>query len=487
MVARDVVSLVDLKVVADPGLVVVEAGSRRETIAPRLPWSFVLGAADLLSLTFTISLVCSLATGPNADARRALEAGPFVLLFMGTLALYGLYGKSLRRVGRAWSPVLGRLVHAVAVAGFASWGLGQVADRFVLGATPGSAAAMAVAALVAVPLGRGLASAAARRAGVPRARVAVVGSGLNTERLLCRLATLTDIEVVGLVDDGPDDVVFEVPRLGGTVDLVSICQRHEVDRVLVCSSAVQEPITEAAVRSLPSHVAVSIVPEYSQMLTWQSSVEDLRGMVVLDVPSRQDGAGARLAKRGLDLVGGLFLLVVSIPLLAAIALAVRLTSPGPVLFSQPRIGLGGRPFRVYKFRTMVPGADAVKIDLRSDADGPMFKMRDDPRVTSVGRLLRRTSLDELPQLLNVLNGTMSLVGPRPFVAEESDRFEGWTRRRFDVKPGMTGAWQVSGRSDLPFEELRQLDYAYASSWSLWWDLQLLWQTPAAVVRGRGAY
>jgi lipopolysaccharide/colanic/teichoic acid biosynthesis glycosyltransferase len=132
-------------------------------------------------------------------------------------------------------------------------------------------------------------------------------------------------------------------------------------------------------------------------------------------------------------------------------------------------------------------SDRHKAALANDVDGPLFKARRDPRITRVGGFLRKTSLDELPQLINVLTGEMSLVGPRPFVPGESQEINGWASRRFDVRPGMTGLWQVSGRSDLPFEELCRLDYSYVASWSLWWDLHILWQTPASVLRGHGAY
>jgi lipopolysaccharide/colanic/teichoic acid biosynthesis glycosyltransferase len=154
-----------------------------------------------------------------------------------------------------------------------------------------------------------------------------------------------------------------------------------------------------------------------------------------------------------------------------------------------RAGVGGRPFTMLKFRTMVTDADAQKWQLQAhnEADGPIFKIRADPRVTRVGRLLRRTSLDELPQLLNVVRGEMSLVGPRPFPVDESARIGDSARRRFDVPPGMTGLWQVSGRSDLNYDDLCHLDLLYVSAWSLWWDFRIMLQTPASVFARRGAF
>lgn len=196
-----------------------------------------------------------------------------------------------------------------------------------------------------------------------------------------------------------------------------------------------------------------------------------------------------VVKRTLDVVISAALLVVLFPAFCVIALAIKATSPGPVFFRQVRIGRDGRPFRIIKFRTMTVGAESYLVSLRSlsDSKGPLFKMHEDPRVTSAGRFLRRFSIDELPQLINVLTGDMALVGPRPFVPAESEAFEDWSKVRFSVRPGMTGHWQTSGRNDLPFDELKRLDFEYVSTWSLWWDLRILGRTPLSVLRRHGAY
>jgi len=224
------------------------------------------------------------------------------------------------------------------------------------------------------------------------------------------------------------------------------------------------------------------------LLTVRSDVDDLRGIPLVDVAPPCLSAADRFMKRLMDvIVSGLALVLLS-PLYLAIALTIKITSPGPVLFTQERSGRDRRLFRIYKFRSMYVGADAAKGDLSSEIAGPLFKIRNDPRVTPVGRFLRKTSLDELPQLINVLLGDMSLVGPRPFLPLETEQIRGWASRRFDVRPGLTGLWQVSGRNDLPFEELCRLDYAYTASWSLWWDLLILWRTPSTVfVTREGAY
>ena len=176
------------------------------------------------------------------------------------------------------------------------------------------------------------------------------------------------------------------------------------------------------------------------------------------------------------------------PLLAVCAVMIKATSPGPVFFRQARTGRDEKTFFVFKFRTMYRDAEARRheVDHLNEMDGPLFKVTNDPRVTRVGRFLRRTSLDEIPQLINVWKGDMSLVGPRPFTVDESAEIEGWARKRFEVRPGMTGLWQVSGRNELSHLELCRLDYLYVASWSFWWDLQILWQTPSTVFNGRGA-
>ena len=199
--------------------------------------------------------------------------------------------------------------------------------------------------------------------------------------------------------------------------------------------------------------------------------------------------GYRLAKRLLDLALASFALLILSPLLALIALSIKLTSRGPVLFHQERVGLGGKPFVMLKFRSMRFDADLRRRELehRNEMDGPVFKMRRDPRITPLGRFLRRSSLDELPQLINVLLGQMSLVGPRPLPLEEARRLPPEHQRRHSVKPGMTGLWQVSGRNDLAYEEMMRLDLEYVERQSFRLDIRILLATVPAVLAGRGAF
>jgi exopolysaccharide biosynthesis polyprenyl glycosylphosphotransferase len=207
------------------------------------------------------------------------------------------------------------------------------------------------------------------------------------------------------------------------------------------------------------------------------------------VQPKPTGGGSYVVKRvGDRLAAGLLLLVLS-PLLAAIAIAIRLTSPGPALFPHRRVGICQGPFTCYKFRTMVDDAQRLQDGLedRNEAQGALFKIRDDPRVTPIGRVLRRYSLDELPQLLNVLKGDMSLVGPRPLPLRDGELMEEWHRQRHVVLPGMTGLWQIGGRSDIGFDEMLELDLRYIDTWSLRGDMQIIWRTLGVVLGARGAY
>jgi lipopolysaccharide/colanic/teichoic acid biosynthesis glycosyltransferase len=199
------------------------------------------------------------------------------------------------------------------------------------------------------------------------------------------------------------------------------------------------------------------------------------------------GRSSRTLKRTLDLVGATALGLLLLPLVVAIALAIKLDSQGPVFFRQSRVGKGGKRFDVLKFRTMHRDAEARRGELIADSMDPNWlHLENDPRITRVGRHIRRLSLDELPQLWNVLKGEMSLVGPRPLIASEDEMIGGWGRSRLDLTPGLTGVWQVLGRTNIPFEEMVKLDYLYVTNWSLWTDVRLLLRTPLAVITRRGA-
>ena len=234
-------------------------------------------------------------------------------------------------------------------------------------------------------------------------------------------------------------------------------------------------------------VRVSVIPRLLEVVGSSVEVDDVDGISLLGMRRYGLGRSSRALKRTFDLVGAGLLLVVLSPVLAAIAIAIKLDSPGPVLFRQRRMGREGVPFEMFKFRTMVDGAEAQKAELviQNEAGGGLFKIKEDPRVTRVGRLLRRASLDELPQLLNVLRGDMALVGPRPLVLDEDSQIEGWQRTRLELPPGMTGPWQVFGSARIPLDEMVKIDYQYGANWSLWLDMKILLRTVPFVLGRRG--
>jgi len=231
-----------------------------------------------------------------------------------------------------------------------------------------------------------------------------------------------------------------------------------------------------------------IAPAVPDLAQQRVVVEPVAGVVLLRVEECRQQRGRLLAKRAIDTVTSILLLVLLAPVFVAVAVAVKRSSPGPVLFRQERVGQHGRTFQFLKFRTMVADADARLDGLidENESDGLLFKVHEDPRITATGRYLRRMSLDELPQLWNVLRGDMSLVGPRPLPVD-AEEFEGDARRRLRVRPGITGLWQVSGRSDLAWEETVALDMHYVDHWSLALDLSIIARTPMTVLRGDGAY
>jgi exopolysaccharide biosynthesis polyprenyl glycosylphosphotransferase len=231
------------------------------------------------------------------------------------------------------------------------------------------------------------------------------------------------------------------------------------------------------------------VPDLFQLSLGRVDVEAINGIPLISIKQSSLTGWNLVVKRAYDLILTTVGMTVSAPLWLFIAIAIKLDSPGPVLFRQERAGRHGKPFTVYKFRSMRQDAEAelAKLQNRNEVDGPMFKIRDDPRRTRIGRFIRRSSLDELPQFINVLRGEMSIVGPRPALLSEVAQYQDWHRRRLDVLPGITGLWQVSGRSELSFDEMALLDIYYAENWSLGTDIRISLRTVPQIFFGDGAY
>ncbi|MFF8964928.1 exopolysaccharide biosynthesis polyprenyl glycosylphosphotransferase [Streptomyces globisporus] len=476
--------------------------AQRETAGPaparRLPARGPVLAAltDLLGLAGPAWLLLRSGDQPRPLAAAAVAG----LLWAGLRGARGRYtdrlraepGGAARTVGAVgdWLVLIGLLavLHTAADSPV-------VPATAVVAVTPGLLIAAAVAALRRWPR-------SARRTGRV-CRVLLVGEATGVDRAAGLLNSRTDhdymlvaavpvgaarlelegVQVAGHLASSPaDDDVSTV--LGGVY-------AHEADLVLVAPGP---QLTGDRLRRLgwglhDRGVALSVLSELSGVAPERVRPVTAAGLTLLHIAPPLRGGPQAMVKNALDRTGALFGLLALAPLLLAVALSVRLSSRGPVFHRQVRQGQHNRPFTMWKFRTMVPDAEQLKAQLSvvNEVDGPLFKMRSDPRVTPVGRMLRRTSIDELPQLVNVLLGHMSLVGPRPPLPEEASRYDEREHRRLIVKPGLTGLWQVSGRSDLSWQETVSLDLWYVDNWSVAADMGLLARTVRAVTDGRGAY
>jgi len=332
----------------------------------------------------------------------------------------------------------------------------------------------------------------ARERGRLALRTLIVGANAEAGRVVTEMRQrgLGFIPVGYVCADAWGRPTTDIPMVGHIDDLQPLIGEYDADCIFVAASAIRpEHMAQVAKAARRSGIEVRVTANLQEVLSTRVDAHPLGGLMAFALkPVRLSGFQA-LAKRSFDLtvtlVGSLLLL----PVFASIAVAIKLTSKGPVLFRQERVGYHGRPFRIMKFRTMVVGAEERLGDLldMNEATGPLFKMKDDPRVTGVGRVLRKLSLDELPQLFNVIRGDMSLVGPRPPLPREVVQYEDWMMARLEVRPGITGLWQVSGRSELPFEDYVRLDLFYIENWSLAYDLFILAKTIPTLATARGAH
>jgi exopolysaccharide biosynthesis polyprenyl glycosylphosphotransferase len=328
-----------------------------------------------------------------------------------------------------------------------------------------------------------------------RQRTLILGSGVVAGQVVEKIRTNQQfgLDPVGLVDNVVHDIgTPDLPRFGGFADLGKIIEMQSIDRVIIAFSRVShEELLEAIRACRDAGVAVDVVPRLFEFLDGVRSLDQIGGLPLISIGAPALGSTMVAAKRVLDILGSAALLLIFSPVLVTTAIAIKLESKGPVFFLQSRAGRGNRSFNLIKFRSMYVDAEQRKADLdamNESDDGVMFKIRDDPRITRVGAFIRRFSIDELPQLFNVLKGEMSLVGPRPLIFSETAALEErWHLRRLELRPGMTGPWQVYGRSDSPFQEMVRFDYQYVAGWSLARDVELLLATIPAVASGRGAY
>jgi exopolysaccharide biosynthesis polyprenyl glycosylphosphotransferase len=478
---------------------------RTEEMPYRRGWLIrrALLAADIFGLTVAF-LVSMLVFGESTVNDRVSSLRE-LLIFAGALPLwivltklYGLYDRDEERTDHSTTDDVVGVFHLVTVGtwllyigGLATGLTNPPIERLIT---------FWIAAVAAITVARAVARSSCHRSPAYLQNTIIVGAGdvgqLTARKILNHHEY--GINVVGFVDDEPKerrDDLEHLTVLGGPDRLRELVQVLDVERVIVAFSNETDDALLDLVRQVQDlDVQIDIVPRLFDILGPSVGIHTIEGIPLVGLPPLRLARSSRLLKRGLDLVVSSVALTVLAPVLIGIAIAIKLDSRGPVMFRQTRRGRSEGVFRIYKFRTMSVDAEARKnelahlnMHLAPGGDPRMFKIPDDPRVTRVGGFLRRTRLDELPQLFNVVKGEMSLVGPRPIILDEDQYVAGWARRRLDLRPGMTGLWQVLGASDIPFDEMTKLDYRYVTNWSLAEDLRLIMLTIPSILRRRAAY
>lgn len=322
-------------------------------------------------------------------------------------------------------------------------------------------------------------------------RVLVVGSSVVGRQVVQTITASkwTGLQLMGFVDDSANGADMACDRLGDLAETVDVVRRYGINEVVFALPRhAHSQLANLVVELHQLKVNVRVVPDFFDLVFLRSVVEDLGDMPLITLKEPVLNPLQRLFKRVFDLVVAVPSLIISLPVFAIVAIGIKLDSPGPVLFLQDRVGENGRIFRMFKFRTMVydPENDAPAQELLIEGE-PVYKFYDDPRVTRFGRILRRLSLDELPQFINIIKGDMSLVGPRPELPWLVNQYQPWQNKRFEVPQGLTGWWQVNGRADKPMHLNTQDDLYYIKNYSLWLDVQILWRTISAVIKQRGSY
>jgi exopolysaccharide biosynthesis polyprenyl glycosylphosphotransferase len=455
------------RVVVDADSEAVRDARRRERIYRRL-----LAFSDLLVALIT-GLVAVEAVGGYTLRPVFLLAAPLIVL---AAKAGGLYDKDELVIEHSTLNELPRLVNLAAMSALLFW----LARHYLVIGAPGTRDLLSLWVLLTIGLvvGRASAREIARRI-APIERCLLIGRSSVLGHLESKFASYPRVKLVGVVKT--EDISSDHVRLR------EIAERNQIHRIIIDTDAASPAATLGIVRAAnATGLQVSLLPSMLAAVGGSVVFDDVGGTVLMGVPRFGLTRSSQVLKRAFDLGGATIALLLSAPLMALIAIAVKLDSHGPVLFRQTRVGRNGEPFQMLKFRSMIDGADALKESLRehNEADG-LFKIDADPRITRVGRLLRRTGLDELPQVLNVLASDMSLVGPRPLVLDEDRRVTGFDRHRLHLTPGITGRWQTLGAARVPLEEMVKIDYLYIANWSPWTDVKIIIETVGYLARRRG--
>jgi exopolysaccharide biosynthesis polyprenyl glycosylphosphotransferase len=455
---------------------------RRDFVLRRL--LALLDAAAVLAALLLVARV-------SADEPEATVVWGFVVIPVWTLLfkVYGLYERDQKRISHTTIDDLPWLFHAVLVGSLILWVWFRILPGLDMSFEEMLVFGLLVLTFVLVVR---LVLREGSQLVLPRDRVIFIGASPMSDVLVRKILGHPEygLDPVGYLSAGDDAPggVGDLRRIGSMDELEMAVEANRIDRAIVATDAI-EPMQLVALARVAQQIELklSVLPDMHDVLGPSVEIDSVEGVTVLGLNPPVLSRSSRMLKRGIDIVGAGAGLLLAAPVMVAVAIAIKLDSRGPVFFRQRRIGLGGEEFQIYKFRTMVPDAEARRAELLADSkDEGWLHVEDDPRVTRTGRFLRHYSLDELPQLITVLGGHMSLVGPRPLIEAEDRNIEGWGRRRLDLTPGLTGLWQVLGRTNIPFEEMVKLDYLYVTNWSLWGDIRIIAQTLPVVIRQAGS-
>ncbi len=496
----------DMTSIVDERTIEIVDRRRRTAIVKGRGWLVkrALIAADILGLVCAVFATESLRGTGGAVAAIPGHPFEFVAFLLGLpgwivmAKLYGLYEFDERRTDHDTPEDIAGVFHMMTVGVWllliGSWILGSAHHD------PTKLALFWLLAIVFVTVGRGLARVICHRRFSYLQNTVIVGADEVGQLIARKLLQHAEygINLVGFIDIGNPPLREEVahlPILGPPELLPAVVRLFDIERAVIAFTRDSWERTLAVIRALIDlDVQVDLVPRYYEVVGPGVGIHTIEGLPLLGLPSPHLSPSSRLVKRAVDVILSATALIALAPFFVVIAILIKLDSPGPVFFRQVRMGSGDKAFRIFKFRTMQANAEEQKAAVahlnkhrRNGRDPRMFKIMGDPRTTRVGGVLRRYCLDEIPQLCNVLKGEMSIVGPRPLILDEDAHVDDLRRRRLDLKPGMTGLWQVLGRSDIPFDEMLNLDYLYVISWSPFKDFKLILRTIPAVLHAREAY